>query len=62
MWIENHLALCRSQIAILFHRYRFDLVGIVKQYAQITDTPNAGVETGGRFASFLTWVAKDAFF
>src|SRR5690554_288254 len=59
--IEEHLQLLRIQVMLVRRTGHFvDFVRVIQQYAQITNTTDAGLRTDGRHAGLDTRVAEDA--
>src|SRR5210317_394256 len=62
MGIENHVSLRCRYILIVPLGDRFDLVSIVEEHAQVTNSANTRMEASRCLANFLARITKDAFF
>ncbi|CNT73602.1 Uncharacterised protein [Salmonella enterica subsp. enterica serovar Bovismorbificans] len=61
VWIEEHVQLTLVQIFFVFRTgSAFNGIGVIQQYAKITDTANTGFRANSRLTGFDTRVAEDA--
>src|SRR5262245_64419827 len=62
MRVKEHAELRRVKVLCIGDACRrLDFVGVVQQYAQISDAANTGFRAYGRLARLNAWIAEDAF-